>query len=487
MKIIWDSKRNWTIVLLLIVIAVMVFAQRSNIADDFDGDDEEPPVQFDLADILARDTLKAITTNNSLSYFLYRGRPMGYEYELLQQYAEYLGVTLEMKVAESGEDLIELLNSGAGDVIANNMTVTNDSRERISFSDSYTFSKQVLVQRKPDKYWTMGKETLDEILVRNPIDLIGKKVDVQANSAFEMRLRNLSNEIGGDIVIVTHVTGASQEELIQMVADGKIDYTIADNNIALMNATYFKNIDVATDISFPQRVAWALRKNAPELLQSINEWLHEMERKGDYQVLYNKYFKNPKAFTIRQDSDFFSATGGMISPFDEIIKKYAAELNWDWRLLAAQIYTESKFQTDAQSWAGARGLMQIMPETASRFGDTTRINDPEYSIMMGVKYLKYLQKFWEEVPDSSQRVKFVLASYNVGEGHLLDACRLAQKYHKNPFRWDDSVDSFLVKKAYPAYYRDEVVYNGYCRGSEPFNYVRDVLTYYNHYSKLVNL
>jgi len=486
MEIIWDSKRNWTIVLLLLVIAVMLFAQQAS-RPDVSKPVDEGPHEYDLDAILNRDTLKVITGNNSLSYFLYKGRPMGYEYELLVQYAEHIGVQLEIIVAKNAEDFFSMLNSGKGDIIANNLTITRDRQKEVAFADHFSTITQVLVQRLPERWWTFTRDQLDAKLIRNPIDLIDMQVHVRQYSSHDMRLRNLSNEIGGPIQLQYHDGNTSSEELIEMVASGKIDYTVSDNNVALMNATYFKNIDIRTEISFPQRTAWAVRRNAPSLEASINEWIAGIQKNGQYLNIYNKYFKNSKAFSRRLDSDFFSVTGGSISIYDDLIKQNAAELNWDWRLLAAQIYKESKFKNDAQSWAGARGLMQLVPETADRFGDSTRMDEAAYNMLLGVRYLKWLEEFWEEVPDSAQRMKFILASYNVGEGHVLDARRLAEKYGRNNSIWDKNVDSFLVRKAYPAFYRDEVVYNGYCRGYEPFNYVKDIMEIYKHYTTLVPL
>ncbi|MCP4123031.1 MAG: transporter substrate-binding domain-containing protein [Bacteroidetes bacterium] len=486
MEIIWDSKRNWTIVLLLLVIAVMLFAQQVSRKDAVKQEANEI-ISRDLDQIIARDTLRVITGNNSLSYFLYKGRPMGYEYELLEQYADHLNVHLEIIMAKNAEDFFMLLNKGHGDIIANNLTVTQDRKKEVAFADHFSTITQVLVQRLPEKWWIYTRDQLDRKLIRNPIDLIDRQIHVRQYSSHDMRLRNLSNEIGGSIDLQYHDGNTSSEQLIQMVATGKIDYTVSDNNVALMNATYFKNIDISTEISFPQRTAWAVRMNSPDLLTSINNWIAKVQKNGQYLNVYNKYFKNSKAFTRRLDSDFFSLTGGSISIYDEFIKQQAAEINWDWRLLAAQIYKESKFRSNAESWAGARGLMQLVPETAERFGDSTRISEPAYNILLGVRYLKWLDKFWQEIPDSAQRVKFILASYNVGEGHVLDARRLADKYDKNNSIWDNNVDSFLVKKAYPAFYRDAVVYNGYCRGSEPFNYVKEIMTIYKHYTTLVPL
>lgn len=481
MKIIWDSKRNWTIVALLLVIAVMVFGKQAT--------QSKPevivpvPVEIDLDQIRARGVLKAITENNSMSYFVYKGRPMGYEFELLQAFTKHIGVELEMVVAQNSNEVFNLLNDGKGDVIAKSLLVTKDKLNDIAFTEHYNFVKQVLIQKKPEKWWKLTKDNIDKQLIRNPIDLIGKTVHVRANSSFAKRLQNLSDEIGGDINIVEVPGNVSVEELIQKVSKGLIDYTVSDNSMALMNATYFKNLDIETDISFPQRVAWGVRKNSPELLAALNQWIVRVRKNGEYLSIFNKYFKNSKAFTRRQDSNYFSATGGSISVYDEIIKRHAKLLDWDWRLLAAMIFKESKFKADASSWAGAKGLMQLVPETAQRFGDSTMMHDPATNIMMGTLYLKSLQEFWAHIPDKEQRIKFIMASYNVGEGHLLDAQRLTEKFGKDKEIWDENVDSFLVKKAYPQFYTDEVVKNGYCRGSEPYNYVKDVLDIYKHYTE----
>ncbi len=479
MKIIWDSKRNWTILLLLIVIVVMVFSQQ--VTESQQESKVSKAVSLDLEAIKERGVLRAITGSNSISYFVYKGKTMGYEYELLKKFAEHLEVELEIVIAKNSNDFFKMLNNGKGDIVADNLIVTRDNIKDVTFTEYYSYINQVLIQKKPEKWWQLSKDQLDKKLIRNPIELIGKEVHVQKNSPFAMRLENLSDEIGGDIKLNLQTGNTSTEQLIQMVSNGTIEYTIADNNLALMNATYFKNIDIETSISFPQRIAWVVRKNSPELLQEINQWITEVRKNGEYMHVYNKYFKNSKAYSRRLSSNYFSATGGSLSIYDDQIKKHAETLNWDWRLLAAIVFKESKFKTNAESWMGARGLMQLVPETAERFGDSTLINDPSANLLMGTKYLKSLLKFWEHIPDEQQRIKFVLASYNVGEGHLLDACRLAEKFGKDKVIWDNNVDSFLVKKAYPQYYRDEVVYNGYCRGSEPYNYVKDVMEIYRHY------
>jgi membrane-bound lytic murein transglycosylase F len=150
-------------------------------------------------------------------------------------------------------------------------------------------------------------------------------------------------------------------------------------------------------------------------------------------------------------------------------------------LLASLIYQESQFNPDKTSWAGAKGLMQLMPATAKQFG-VTKISNPEDNLKGGVKYLKWLTDYWkEDIPDSTERIKFVMASYNIGPGHIRDARRLAKKYDSNPNVWTNSVEKFLLKKSNPKYYNDSVVKYGYARGTETTKYVNDILGRYDHY------
>jgi membrane-bound lytic murein transglycosylase F len=150
-------------------------------------------------------------------------------------------------------------------------------------------------------------------------------------------------------------------------------------------------------------------------------------------------------------------------------------------LLAAVIYQESRFINKDESWAGARGLMQLMPETAEKFG-ASNPDDPKQNIKAGVGYLKYLDTYWaKEITDQDERLKFVLASYNVGLSHVIDARKLAEKYKKSSVLWDDNVEYYLLKKSDPVYYRDPIAPAGYCKCEEPVNYVKNVLETYEEY------
>ena len=164
-----------------------------------------------------------------------------------------------------------------------------------------------------------------------------------------------------------------------------------------------------------------------------------------------------------------------------MIKQYANAINLDWRLLSSQIYQESKFDSKTKSWAGAKGLMQLMHNTAKQFG-ITNLYDPESSLKAGTRYLEYLKGRWEHIEDSTERMKFILASYNAGPNHIKDAQRLAEKKGKDTHDWE-IVSDFVLKLSNPKYYNDPVVKYGYCRGEEPYYYVREILNRYQHYKK----
>jgi len=448
--------------------------------------EEIEPVDVDLPEIAERGFLTALTSYSSTSYFLYRGQVMGYEYELLERLADHLGLELKIEVVDNMDQIIAMLLRGEGDIISHGLTVTSQRQKVVRFAEYHTTTHQVLVQRKPENWREMKLHEIEETLIRDPIELIGKKVYVRRNSSYYRRLQNLSEEIGGNIEIVPVDGGPDTEEIIRMVADGEIDYTVADQNIADINAAYQPILDVETPVSFNQRIAWAVRPNSPELLEAVNAWIAEMKRSTDYYVLYNKYFKNSRAYRRRARSEYLSFNSGKISEYDNLLKKYSERIGWDWRLLAAQIYHESQFDPEARSWAGARGLMQVMPSTAEDFGvDVSELKSPEENLDAGTAYLQRLQARWEDIPDPDQRTRFVLASFNVGQNHVEDARRLAEKYDADPDVWTDSVDNYIKLKSNPKYYNDPVVRYGYARGSEPFQYVRDVLDTYQMYRDLI--
>lgn len=443
-------------------------------------------VDRDLADIRDEGVLRALIIYSSTSYFLYRGQPMGFEYELLERLAAHLGLKLELVVSTNLDNQFEVLNRGDVDLIAHGMTITNQRKWEVDFTEYLFLTRQVLVQKRPDNYRQISWKTLQNQMIHDPIQLINDTVSIRKNSAYYERMMSLANEIGGDIYIDTLDSSLSTDEIIQMVIDGEVKYTIADENLARINASYHPILKIDVPVSFSQRIAWVTRKKSPNFRKAVNDWIVSVRHGTEYNVLYNKYFKNTKTFRSRRRSDFYSLNNVQISAYDDLIKKYAAEIGWDWRLLASQVYQESRFDPAAKSWAGASGLMQLMPSTAESLG-ITDLSNPEQSIRGGTAYLAQLYEYFTDIPDSLTRIQFAMASYNCGYGHVRDAQRLAEARGLDKTAWFGHVEAAIILLSFSEHFNKPMIQYGYVRGKEPADYVTDIFDGYEHYKKFIPL
>ena len=255
-------------------------------------------------------------------------------------------------------------------------------------------------------------------------------------------------------------------------------------NLAHLKEAEFKNLKVRPIVGRSHKVSWAVRRNSPELIGELNKWIEEKKNGPLFDTLYQKYFIDRRRYLERVTSEYLTSTTGKLCEYDDLLKQYAADLNWDWRLLASQAFQESRFRPAARSWAGATGLLQLMPATAREFGVHDPL-DPVDNVRGAVKFLQWLQEFWaKRVPDEKERLRFILASYNTGAGHVEDAQRLTVKYGGNPQVWDD-VSYWLLQKSTQQYSNDPVVKFGFCRGIEPVNYVTLILERFDHYKQFV--
>ena len=466
--------KSYSVFLLLLLF----IASACNEKIDKDASAPQDQVQLrDLKEIIQTGKLQAIIENSSTSYFIYKGQPMGFEYELLSRFADHVGVELEVISIDEVNQMFDALKKNQGDVIAANLTITKERRKKVEFSEPILNTKQVLVQR----YLNKEEEEKGKELIESALDLDNKEVYVQRSSSFFDRLQHLSEEIGSEIQIKEVGENLTVEQMIEKVAEGEIDYTVADQHVAKINSAYYRNLHIRTELSLEQKVAWAMRKESADLHLILNDWLRKFKKTTDFRVIYLKYYGNTKLFRNRVSNKLFTSRSGRLSNYDEVIKKNAEKIGWDWRLLTSMIYQESRFDPTAQSWAGAKGLMQILPSTAAEYGVDSTLS-PERSIEIGVLYLDWINdQFRSRVKDSTERQKFVLAAYNVGLGHVFDAMRLADKYDLNPQLWDNNVAEMILKKSDPQYYKDSIAHYGYCRGREPYNYVKEIYNRYNDY------
>jgi membrane-bound lytic murein transglycosylase F len=259
-------------------------------------------------------------------------------------------------------------------------------------------------------------------------------------------------------------------ELYQMLLRSKADliaYPLPKSTLQKMG------VEVCGMKSADGKSSWSVRKKSPDLAEALNSWYKPgllAEVTHSQKTLLSTPYIHRHARAV-----FLNRTGGVISSYDAFFARAAAQTRWDWRLIAAQCYQESAFDPEATSWAGARGLMQIMPSTAAQLGlGGSSLNNPETNIAAAARYINMLQNKFSDVRDPLERQKFVLAAYNGGFYHIRDAMRLAQKYHRNPQSWD-AVSFYVLHLTDPHYYRDPVVRSGYMIGSETYNYVYQIL------------
>lgn len=434
--------------------------------------EEKLSTPHDLQQIKDSGELVVLTLYSSTTYFIYRGQDMGFQYELSEQFAKSLGVKLRIKIARNVQDLIRKLIDGEGDLIAYNLPITKEWKDSLTYCGEEVITHQVIVQRS-------GKRNKP---LKDVTELIGKDVYVKPGKYYE-RLVNLDKELGGGIHIhkVTN-DSITVEDLITQVSQGKIPYTVADNDIARLNTTYYPNLNISLSISFDQRASWAVRKDCPQLAEAATQWHKANMTSPAYTASTKRYFEISKSIP---HSPILSLREGIISHYDPLFKKYAPEINWDWRLLASLAYTESNFDTTAVSWAGARGLMQLMPATAYAMGmPKGKEHNPEEGVKAAVKYIGLTTKSFSKVPQN-EKINFVLASYNAGIGHVFDAMALAEKYGKDKYVWRNNVENFILLKSNEEYFTDPVCKYGYFRGTETYNFVRDITARYELYKKKI--
>lgn len=470
---IWKYRNVLALVMVFFAFSTCVEQTRS--ASVWNNGKYETPLR-DLDVIRREGSLRVVVDYNFINYFVYKGKPMGFKYEILRHLADDLNVKLDLYVSNDLEETFLGLETGRFDLAAKNLTVSDDRLERVDFTVPLFQTRQVLVQKDS------GAVT-DSHYVSVPSDLAGKSVTVVKNSVFVKRLTEIESEIGSSLFI-TEDSVSGIEQLFSMVANGEADFTVCDEKVAGLFLQQYNNLDISRPLSDVQEIAWAVRKNTYHLQEYLNDWLNDFIHSPRFEQLESKYY-NPYRSMRRANSEYFSLGDGKISPYDEIIRREAHTKGWDWRLIAAIIYQESRFDPEASSWAGASGLMQLMPETARSLG-VSDITQPAENIKAGIQLLSWLDsQLKSEIPDPNERLKFVLASYNVGLGHVKDAQRLAGKYGKDPFRWMNNVDYFLLNKSVAKYYNDPVSRWGYARGKEPFEFVTSVLNYYGHYRNVI--
>ena len=417
-------------------------------------------VGIDLKEIKKKGKLTVLIENSSLSFFEYRGKKLGFEYEILDAFAKSINLPLELKVVSNSKDFFRLLNDGEGDILGANLAISLADKKIINYSEPFYFAEQVLIQRQNDT------------LIREPLDLIEKTIYVRKNSCFQKRLSSIQEEIGSKIAVKTFDNDPITEDLIEKVANGEINYTLAHENLARISKELHPNLNIQTKISFKQKIAFALRLKSPKLKKSLDLFLEKYCESNEFKELKKKYFD----YLSNQVVIDFTFKNGNLSPFDDLFKDAANKYSWDWKILVAISHKESRFNPNARGLGGAFGLMQFMPLTGRIYG-VGPSSTPKEQIDAAMKMLDKTYRSWSSVPDPEQRMKFTLGSYNAGRCHIEDAQKLARDNGLNPDLWDGNVELMVKKLSDPEYYGSARLRCGAYRGGA-VSYVRTIYSNY---------
>ena len=417
----------------------------------------------DWAAIKQHGRLRMLTLNNPASYFMWRGDLMGFDYDLAKRFANQNKLYLSVIVKNSIPELLSALQNGEGDFAAASITKSG-KREALDilFTRPYLRVKEQIIGRS------------DGPVINNVGQLAGMRVGVNPDTVFYTRLTELQKS-GVELELVEYPTVLT-EELFDFLIEGQFDFMIADSHLVAMELAHSDAIKINFDLDSESEIAWALRKNQKELAGAMNAFIKKNYRGLFYNVTFNKYFVYQEKIQSYQSE---RVTGGSsLSPYDDIVQEVADRYKMDWRLLTAQMYQESRFNPNAKSFAGAQGLMQVLPRTAKELG-FIELSNPRNSIEAGAAYLDWLEDRFPGDINFQERIYFQLAAYNAGTGHVQDARRLAKKIGSDQDKWFDHVEDAMLLLSKRKYYRNARF--GYVRGGEPVKYVKEIRDRYLAY------
>jgi membrane-bound lytic murein transglycosylase F len=422
----------------------------------------------DFDTIKDRRVLRVLLRNNAASYFLYRGELMGFEYELAREFADYHGLRLEVVVPPGHRELTSWLKEGRADIALGFIEPSQRQRSLgIEFSVPYHYARQHIVVSKDDP-----ADSLE--------DLDHRTLFVRYHSSYWERLSKMQRD-GARFQLRAAEDNVETEQLLQMVARGKYKATMAGEHLLDIELAKAVPLRSAFVLEEPAEHAFALRKRNPKLKQALDEFVKRVYKGEFYNVIYAKYFKSRRSVQRLARGRVMDPVNGKISPYDELVRKYADRYGFDWRLVTAQMYQESRFDPKAKSHVGAQGLMQLMPRTAKAMG-VKNSSDPAHNIQGGVKYLYWLRDRFDSSLPISERLWFTLAAYNAGAGHVHDARRLAGQLGYDPDRWFENTEEAMLLLSKKEYARKARY--GYVNGREPVNYVRDIRQRFEAYVEL---
>lgn len=434
----------------------------------FDINQDE--VERQCFDTLMKNKKLTVTLNyNSIDYYIYKGKPMGFQLELLNAFAKHMGLSLIIETRNNTAEDFESLITSKSDILAGNFSNTALRSLFFLFSEPHSKSKMVLIQRVEK----------DSLAIHKIEDMADKPICLPSQSAYSDYVNTTLFEQKFKPIFV-YKNDNSVENLIELVSNKTIDFTVCEEKAAKVYAAYYDNIDCSVVLTDTINLSWVLHPKNKILKDSIDVWMNEFVKTKEYKKLYQKYY-NVNYSSVGFVSTMNNRNNRQLSIYDKTLKKVSKKYNWDWRLYASIIYQESKFQDGLVGDGGSFGILQIMPGTAEQFGIEQGLSGDE-QIVKGAKLIRNMEeRYNQEITDKVQLWKFIVAAFRAGIGHVDDARVIAKKVGKNPNIWDHNVDSCLVLKSMPKYYNLPEVKSGYHYGKQTIIYVNNVWNRYMHY------
>lgn len=425
----------------------------------------------DLEGMQKRGVIRVLVSYSRTNFFIDEGRARGFEYELAKDYGKFVnhGAKRDSRVQMvyvpmPFDELIPALRKGEGDMIAAGMSVTPESADLVQFTGAYMPAvDEIVVANKS----VSGLRTLD--------DLSGQRVMLLDGSAYVGHVEALNERLRSRGKAAVEIRLAPPEfeveDILELVHAGIVDLTIADNHVAEIWAGVLPNLVTYPDLATSKggKIAWAIRKDSPEFLASLNAFVSKNRRGSALgNILFKRYFENRKWITDPAAPE----STELLGQYAPLFKEFAAEYGFDWQLIAALAYQESRFDQGERSNRGAVGLMQMKPSTARDPNIGIRdISTARNNVEAGVKYLAFLRKqyFSESGIEPAEQVRFALAAYNAGPGSISKMRDIADEKKLDSNKWLGNVAEVTLRHI----------------GSQPVVYVANISKYYYAY-KLAN-
>ena len=446
------SKRVFEVILYLCMSAIVVMIVINSDKSSLDH-------------VKQRGYITVLTRNTPTTYYEGLDGKTGFEYDLAKLFADHLNVDLRVVLPGTFNDIFPMINGGQADFVAAGLTVTEPRKKLIRFGPSYHEITQQLIYR----------QSRENPAPAGIADIVGKYIEVVAGSSFEERLQELRLEYPE---LRWHANETQDvDQLLQKVAGGDIDYTVVDSNEFELNRRFYPQLQVAFDLSEPQQLAWAFRKNAhdDDLYKTAEQFFDEVRENGTLTRLLERHYAYAREYKPVETTIFLRHVQERLPPYRYMFIEAAATYGFDWRLLAALAFQESHWITNAVSPTGVRGMMMLTERTAGQMKVTNRL-DARESIMGGTGYLKLLKDGLPNDIFEPDRTWMAVAAYNVGAGHLEDARKITEEHGDDPHKWVD-VRKYLPLLSKRKWY-SKTKY-GYARGKEPVVYVRNIRSYYD--------